>query len=91
MDGAMSWARNGPKVSMPHRPMTTLGMPASSSRKRPIRLASRRGSRSTMTSAAPIDSGTAMIRAMSEVARVPMIAGSAPNCSPGAVQRRRWS
>ena len=63
--GAMYVAMNGPKVSTPHRPITTLGMPASSSRKPPDTLASRRGSRSTMTSAAPIDTGTAMISAMS--------------------------
>ncbi len=80
--GAMSWAMNGPKVSAPHRPMITLGTPASSSRNRPITLAIRRGSRSTITSAAPMDTGTAMISAMAEVARVPRISGSAPNSSP---------
>src|SRR6266853_116136 len=73
----------GPKVSAPHRPMITLGMPASSSRKMPTTLASRRGSRSTMTSAAPTDTGTAMISAIAEVTSVPRISGRAPNCSPG--------
>ena len=46
-------------------------------------LASRRGSRSTMTMAAPMDTGTAMISAIAEVASVPTISGSAPNTSPG--------
>ena len=46
-------------------------------------LASRRGSRSTITRAAPIDTGTAMISAISEVSSVPMIWGSAPYSWPG--------
>ena len=78
----MYLAMNGPKVSTPHRPITTLGMPASSSRKPPITLASRRGSRSTTTSAAPIDTGTAMISAISVVSSVPTICGTAPYCWP---------
>ncbi len=41
-------------------------------------LASRPGSRSTTTSAAPIDTGTAMISAISEVSSVPTICGTAP-------------
>ena len=45
--------------------------------------ASRLGSRSTITSAAPIDTGTPMISAIAEVSRVPTISGSAPNDSPG--------
>lgn len=80
--GAMYLAMNGPNVSTPHRPITTLGMPASSSRKPPITLASRRGSRSTTTSAAPIDTGTAMISAISEVSSVPTICGTAPYSWP---------
>src|SRR5580692_833098 len=83
MNGYTCWARIGPKVTAPHNPMTTLGMPASSSRNVPITLASRFGSRSTMTSAAPTETGIAMIRAMAEVSRVPMICGSAPKVSPG--------
>src|ERR1700729_2609919 len=85
MSGEMWCAMNGPKVSAPHRPTITLGMPASNSMNMPITLATWRGSRSTMTSAAPIDTGTAMISAMIEVAIVPRISGSAPNCSPA-----RW-
>ena len=45
--------------------------------------ASRLGSRSTMTSAAPTETGIAMIRAIAEVSSVPMISGSAPKVSPG--------
>src|ERR1700728_2534282 len=83
--GEMWWAMNGPKVSAPHRPMITLGMPASSSMNPPMTLAARLGSRSTIASAAPIDTGTAMIRAIADVASVPRISGSAPNSSPA-----RW-
>ena len=39
MHGAMWCAMNGPNVSAPHRPMTTLGIPASSSRNPPTTLA----------------------------------------------------
>jgi hypothetical protein len=37
MAAVMCSETNGPKVSTPHRPMITLGIPASSSRNRPIR------------------------------------------------------
>lgn len=56
----------------------TLGMPASNSSTIPMADARRFGNRSTITSAAPIDTGTAMTRAIAEVARVPTISGSAP-------------
>src|SRR5690242_2437721 len=83
IQGVMWWARNGPKVSAPNRPMTTLGTPASISRNRPRVWASRLGSRSTIISAAPTDTGMPMISAIAEDSRVPTICGSAPNDSPG--------
>ena len=61
----VTWlARKGPNVSAPQSPMITLGTPASSSRNMPITEASRRGSRSTITSAAPMETGTAIISAI---------------------------
>ncbi|CFS00257.1 Uncharacterised protein [Mycobacterium tuberculosis] len=69
---------NGPNVIAPHKPTTTLGIPASNSRTIPTASANRFGSRSTITSAAPTETGTAMIRAIAEVASVPTISGNAP-------------
>ena len=63
--------------------MITLGTPASNSRNRPRLLARRLGSRSTIISAAPTDTGMPMISAIAEDSRVPTICGSAPNDSPG--------
>src|SRR5579875_178498 len=80
--GATWRAMNGPKVTAPHRPTTTLGMPARNSRKPPTRPARRLGSRSTMTSAVPIATGTPMTSAIADVPSVPMIAGSAPYLAP---------
>lgn len=69
---------NGPNVIAPHSPTTTLGMPASTSSTMPMADARRLGNRSTIASAAPIDTGTATIRAIAELARVPTISGNAP-------------
>jgi hypothetical protein len=59
--GATRWAMNGPNVIAPHRPTTTLGIPAGNSRTPAIREqcptapARRRGNFSAIISAAPMD------------------------------------
>ena len=76
--GATRWARNGPSVKMPHRPNTTLGTPASTSRQNPTTFDRRGGSFSTTTRAVPTPTGTANTRAMADDTRVPTMSGSAP-------------
>ena len=69
---------NGPKVIAPHSPTTTLGMPASNSSTMPTAEARRFGNFSTIANAAPMDTGTATMNAIAELARVPTISGNAP-------------
>ena len=78
MGWPMSCDKKGPKVSTPHSPMTTLGMPANTSKQKPMALDSRGGSFSTTMTAVPIPTGTAITMAMSEDCSVPTISGSAP-------------
>src|SRR5487761_1074679 len=66
----------GPKTVIPHSPKTTLGMPASSSRKRESIAWARRGIHSLSISTPPTEMGTARPMAMTEVARVPSMRGS---------------
>ena len=63
---------------MPHRPMITLGKPASSSMAKPSGRDNQRGIRSVRPKAAPIEMGRASTTAMSEVWMVPKMSGQAP-------------
>jgi hypothetical protein len=81
----MCLARNGPKVKIPQIPITADGIPASTSRKRPITAASRGGSFSTRITAAPTANGKPTSSAIAEDCNVPAISGHAPNFEPG-----RW-
>ncbi len=69
---------NGPKVSTPQRPNTTLGTPASSSRRRPTPPWAHLGTHSVSISTAPTAIGTARPMAIAEVTRVPSISGRKP-------------
>ena len=80
----MCLASQGPKVSRPHRPMTTLGMPARISMAKPSGREIHPGIRSVRAKAAPIDRGSATTTAMREDWMVPAMMGQAPNCEPAA-------
>ena len=82
MIGKTLLASQGPKVRMPHRPMTTLGMPARISMVKPSGFEIHVGIRSVRAKAAPMESGTAMTMAMSEETSVPQMMAQAPNCAP---------
>src|SRR5579872_471 len=77
------WERNGPRVKIPHRPKTTLGTPARTSRQKPTALDIRGGIFSTTTSAVPTATGTAITTAMADDTTVPMMSGSAPYDASG--------
>ena len=82
MTGKTFLASQGPKVRMPHRPMTTLGMPARISMVKPSGREIHVGIRSVRAKAAPMESGTAMTMAMREETSVPQMMAQAPNWAP---------
>ena len=82
MMGYTCLANQGPKVRMPHRPMTTLGMPARISMVKPSGREIQLGMRSVKAKAAPMESGRAMTMAISEEASVPQRMAQAPNWAP---------
>ena len=82
MTGKTFLASHGPKVRMPHKPMTTLGMPARISMVKPSGLEIHVGIRSVSAKAAPMESGTAMTMAMREETTVPQMMAQAPNWAP---------
>ncbi len=75
-------ANHGPNVKMPHRPMTTLGMPARISIVKPRGREIHVGSRSVRAKAAPMERGTAITMAITDEARVPQMIAQAPNRAP---------
>ena len=79
--GSTCSLRNGPRMRIPQRPSTTLGMAASSSTIVPTGVRSTRGASSLRKSPMAIATGTAMSSATSAVTSVPKIRSAAPYSS----------